>query len=344
MVGAFVLGAVARGVGRHGDGQRAADLAALAGARTMHAAYERLFEPAFIGDVPNPRHLEKAVYLEMGREAAERTAQLNGAPDATVSFPDASSFAPVRIRAAVASRAEVGSGRGVDLRAAAEAELSPPGGGLTGLASGGGYNGPLAYRQGKPMRPDVAQAFDRMAAAAARAGVHLTINSGYRSDAEQAILFRRNPDPRWVAPPGQSLHRLGTELDLGSRAAYGWLATNAKRFGFAQRYSWEPWHYGYTRNAGSASVGFGGSGATGAARCRRSCPPGSRRRSPARRSAGACLPGCCRRSSTRSPTSTPSPARPRGRRASPSSCPARRAPTGCRTRSTPRRRSTPRPT
>ena len=93
--------------------------------------------------------------------------------------------------------------------------------------------------------------------------MHLTINSGYRSDAEQAILFRRNPDPRWVAPPGQSLHRLGTELDLGSRAAYGWLATNAKRFGFAQRYSWEPWHYGYTRNAGSASVGFGGSGGDG---------------------------------------------------------------------------------
>ena len=24
-----------------------------------------------------------------------------------------------------------------------------------------------------------------------------------------------------------------------------------------QRYSWEPWHYGYTRNAGTRSVGFG---------------------------------------------------------------------------------------
>jgi hypothetical protein len=49
-----------------------------------------------------------------------------------------------------------------------------------------------------------------------------------------------------VAPPGQSLHRCGTELDLGPPDAYGWLASNAQRFGFVQRYSWEAWHYGYT--------------------------------------------------------------------------------------------------
>ena len=60
-----------------------------------------------------------------------------------------------------------------------------------------------------------------------------------------------------MAPPGKSLHRLGTELDLGPASAYGWLAANAKRFGFIQRYAWEKWHYGYTRNAGSASVGYG---------------------------------------------------------------------------------------
>jgi hypothetical protein len=99
-----------------------------------------------------------------------------------------------------------------------------------------------------------------MHAAAASAGVSLIINSGYRSNAEQAELFARNPDPKWVAPPGKSLHRLGTELDLGPPAAYGWLAANAKRFGFIQRYSWEPWHYGYVRNAGSTSVGYGRGG------------------------------------------------------------------------------------
>jgi LAS superfamily LD-carboxypeptidase LdcB len=46
-----------------------------------------------------------------------------------------------------------------------------------------------------------------------------------------------------VAPPGKSLHRLGTELDLGPPSAYGWLARNARRFHFVQRYSWEQWHY-----------------------------------------------------------------------------------------------------
>jgi soluble lytic murein transglycosylase-like protein len=264
-VGAFVLGAVARGVGRQGADQRAADLAALAGARAMRASYERLFEPAFLGDVPNPRHLEKGAYLSLGRAAAQRTGRLNGARSLTIAFPDAASFAPVRIRAEVSDPAVVEAGgrrRSVPISARADAELSPPGGGLTGWANGA-YTGPLAYRQGKPMRPDVALAFDRMAAAAAAAGVSLTINSGYRSDAEQAALYARHPDPRWVAPPGKSLHRLGTELDLGPPGAYRWLAANARRFGFVQRYSWEPWHYGYTRNAGSASVGFGGSGGDG---------------------------------------------------------------------------------
>ena len=74
------------------------------------------------------------------------------------------------------------------------------------------------------MRPDVAQAFDRMERAARADGVALLITSAFRSDAEQAVLWRRHPDPRWVAPPGESLHRYGTELDLGPPAAYGWLA------------------------------------------------------------------------------------------------------------------------
>ena len=102
------------------------------------------------------------------------------------------------------------------------------------------------------MRPDVARAFDRMNAAARADGVHLIVTSGYRSDAEQAELYARHPDPKWVAPPGKSLHRFGTELDLGPPAAYGWLARNARRFHFIKRYSWEPWHYGYGLNPRSA--------------------------------------------------------------------------------------------
>ena len=83
------------------------------------------------------------------------------------------------------------------------------------MAEGGGYSGPLVYRDGEGMRPDVAAAYDRMGAAARRAGIDLVVVSGFRSDAEQAELFARHPDPRWVAPPGHSLHRCATELDLG---------------------------------------------------------------------------------------------------------------------------------
>jgi LAS superfamily LD-carboxypeptidase LdcB len=57
-------------------------------------------------------------------------------------------------------------------------------------------------------------------------------------------LFAAHPDPKWVAPPGTSLHRHGTELDLGPPAAYAWLAANCGRFGFIKRYTWEAWHYG----------------------------------------------------------------------------------------------------
>jgi len=100
---------------------------------------------------------------------------------------------------------------------------------------------------------------------AADAGIALIVNSAFRSDAEQAALFAAHPDPTWVAPPGHSLHRCATELDLGPESAYGWLAANAGRFGFVQRYSWEAWHYGFTAGPPPCStagneVGAGGGG------------------------------------------------------------------------------------
>src|SRR5438552_18639276 len=116
------------------------------------------------------------------------------------------------------------------------------------------------------MRPDTATAFDRLAAVARRAaGIALFVVSGFRSDAEQAALFAAHPDPKWVAPPGRSLHRLGTELDLGPPSAYVWLGANSMRFHFLRRYSWEPWHYGYVLDAGTTSVGFGADGGSGGA-------------------------------------------------------------------------------
>jgi hypothetical protein len=255
-VGAL-LAAYASGLGTHQERRGAAGLAALAGAEAMRVAQPRLFEPAQLDTgVANPRHLERVDYLALARRVALATARRNGARRVAVTFPDASAIAPTRIAVTVRDPIRV-AGRTVTSAARAVAEIVP----IT-LPSAGGdlsgeYGGPLAERQGKRMRPDVALAFDRMHAAARADGVSLIITSAFRSTAEQAALFAAHPDPKWVAPPGRSLHRLGTELDLGPPAAYGWLAANARRFGFVQRYSWEAWHYGYTRAAGTRSVGFG---------------------------------------------------------------------------------------
>jgi hypothetical protein len=258
IAGTLILAAFGQAYGARAKSQRVADLSAIAAAQAMLKAYPRLFEPAFLeAGVPNPRHLGKDAYLDLARNAAINGAASNGGELARteIRFPDGASFAPTQVRVTVRGHAAVrvsgrgpGSRRHVPVEADATAELSP-GAGQTGFASGGGYTGPLAYRQGKPMRPDVALAFDRMERAAAADGVHLIVSSGFRSDAEQAVLFAQHPDPRWVARPGTSLHRLGTELDLGPRTAYGWLAANAGRFGFLQRYSWEPWHYGLLLHA-----------------------------------------------------------------------------------------------
>ena len=265
LAGALVLFGFGRALAARGHAQRAVDLAAVSSAQVMRRNFPRLFEPAWLEvGLPNPRFLSNDAYLALARTAALRGARRNGIDPArvVVTFPG-SRFAPTRVTVSVSDRAGVrlGSGRRrfVAVSARATAELAVDGGtGMAGRATGGGYSGPLAYRQGKPMRPDVARAFDRMAAAArADAGLSLLVTSGYRSDAEQARLFAAHPDPKWVAPPGHSLHRFGTELDLGPPAAYGWLAANAGRFRFVRRYSWEPWHYGYELNSGSTSVGYG---------------------------------------------------------------------------------------
>ena len=270
IVGALALVAIAGAVTGKGRVQRAADLVAISAARSMRDDLPRLLAPATLpGGHPNPFHIDKATYLARARVAALDIAEANEVdPEwARVSFPDAASFAPVQAKATIVAQLEVGAGRGkVEASAVAEAAapLGAPGG-ASAMASGGGYGGPLVFRDGEGMRPDVASAFDRMTAAAATDGVDLIVVSGFRSDAEQAELFAAHPDPTWVAPPGHSLHRCATELDLGPEAAYGWLAANASRFGFVQRYSWEAWHYGFDAgpppcSAAGESVDQGGGG------------------------------------------------------------------------------------
>jgi hypothetical protein len=248
---ALALVAIAGAVTGKGRVQRAADLAAISAARSMRDDLPRLLSPPALPDgLPNPDHIYKTSYLARARAAALDAARANevGAERLRLSFPDASSFAPVRAKAVVLARIDVGDGR-AHTEASAVAEAGAPAGAsgwaMPATATGGGYSGTLVYRQGEGMRPDTAAAFDRMAAAARADELALLIVSGFRSDAEQAALFAAHPDPKWVAPPGHSLHRCATELDLGPEAAYGWLAANASRFGFVQRYAWEAWHFGF---------------------------------------------------------------------------------------------------
>ncbi len=240
--------------------QGTADTAALAAAQRMRADYPRLFQPPTLpGGAPNPSYLSVWSYKSRARAQARATAARagRGRIGLTVTFTPRALPVKATVRIATSRRlatiadGDAGPAR-VGLRSLATAGLvfviagswQP----LAANANGGGYSGPLAHRQGKPMRPDVAAAFDRMAAAARAAGLQLVVNSALRSDAEQQRLWAQRPDPRWVAPPGTSLHRYGTELDLGPPGAYAWLAANARRFGFIKRYAWEPWHYGFGAN------------------------------------------------------------------------------------------------
>lgn len=247
---ALALVAIAGAVTGKGRAQRAADLVAISAVRSMRDDLPRLLAPTRLADGrPNPRRIDKPTYLARARVAALVAGRANDVdPDRIqVRFPDRETFAPVRAKATIVAGLRESDGHRVEASAVAEAAApySAATGGGTAMATGGGYGGPLVFRDGEGIRPDAAAAYDQMAAAARADGVALMVVSGFRSDAEQAELFAAHPDPTWVAPPGQSLHRCATELDLGPSSAYGWLAANAGRFGFVQRYSWEAWHYGF---------------------------------------------------------------------------------------------------
>ena len=249
MAGAVALFALGRAHVAVVRAQTVADVAAVSAARELRARLgEVAADPAGPASAPAWRRRLTAV-----ADAAARPA---GARVESLAFPDGAAWPPTAVQVEVS----VAAPRGMRARAAARAGLlasaSMPAG-ATGWASGGGYRGPLVYRDGKPMCPAVAAAFDLMDAAAHADGVDLLVTSGFRSDAEQAVLFRRHPDPTWVAPPGRSRHRDATELDLnmlGGDGAHAWLRSNGGRFGFVQRYSWEPWHWGYVPGCGGGGA------------------------------------------------------------------------------------------
>ena len=240
ILAALALAAIGGAATGRGRVQRAADLAALSAARSMRDDTARLLAPATLPDGsaesspplqgrvpgPSPPGGVRCGTPQRGRSgaAADRLPgrhRLSAAPGPRHGGGrDRSEPAPGRRPA----RRSAGRSGWSPRRSPRPRRPCPPGPGCRSQAEGGGYSGPLVYRDGEGMRPDVAAAYDRMAAAARRAGLDLLVVSGFRSDAEQARLFAQHPDPRWVAPPGHSLHRCATELDLGPSSAYGWLA------------------------------------------------------------------------------------------------------------------------
>lgn len=89
------------------------------------------------------------------------------------------------------------------------------------------------------------------AASAARDGVVLYVNSGWRSPTYQNELLRQavaeygsqEEAARWVATAETSPHVAGEAADIGRDAADEWLSQNGARFGLCQVYRNEPWHF-----------------------------------------------------------------------------------------------------
>ncbi|QSQ25319.1 peptidoglycan-binding protein [Pyxidicoccus parkwayensis] len=125
---------------------------------------------------------------------------------------------------------------------------------VTGYVNGVPRNITVAsIPNGKVLRSDAAAAFNRMHAAARAAGINITVNSGFRTMAEQQALYRayQNGTGNLAAKPGYSNHQGGiaTDLNVGSTSSstYRWLAAHAKEYGFVRTVPSEPWHWEYRR-------------------------------------------------------------------------------------------------
>ena len=112
--------------------------------------------------------------------------------------------------------------------------MVPPGG---SAAAQGGSSGQVVRPQAPRGTGDTAHldparlwAVTRAQAEASRAGVELTITSGWRSSADQRALFEaafakygsHRAAGRWVLPPGHSRHERGLAVDIGPSAGAAW--------------------------------------------------------------------------------------------------------------------------
>jgi len=102
------------------------------------------------------------------------------------------------------------------------------------------------------MLMSTACAYENMRVAAAKAGISLKINSGFRSLARQnyfwnCYITKRCNNGNLAARPGTSNHGLGLALDLAvgasSSSTYRWLSAHAQSYGFVRTVPAENWHW-----------------------------------------------------------------------------------------------------
>jgi LAS superfamily LD-carboxypeptidase LdcB len=107
------------------------------------------------------------------------------------------------------------------------------------------------------LEPGLLRALREAAGDAARDGIELVVNSGWRSREYQKRLFRdavakygsAKAAARWVGPPGASSHVSGDAVDIGPSRATAWLSRHGARYRLCQIYRNEPWHYELRREA-----------------------------------------------------------------------------------------------
>ena len=106
--------------------------------------------------------------------------------------------------------------------------------------------------------PQFKARYEAAKSAAELNGYTLAITSGYRSLAQQEVLFNRAVKrhgsaaeaSKWVLPPEKSNHPWGLAIDInygvggtkGKKAA-AWLEKNGYKYGLCRRYENEWWHF-----------------------------------------------------------------------------------------------------
>ena len=128
-------------------------------------------------------------------------------------------------------------------------------GGALGEADGAVPDGTTVFDDHVPgvanLDPALLGALRRAATDAARDGVELYVESGWRSRNYQEQLLReavsvygsQEEAARWVATPNTSPHVTGDAIDVGPFDAAAWLSKYGVKYGLCQIYRNEPWHY-----------------------------------------------------------------------------------------------------